>query len=139
MQENASIQLTFPAQYQFLQILGSCIQALLASWDALPDVEQTSYSLRLAIHEICNNVIEHAYHEQPGEIKLILAANPQNRFFSADIYDTGVGFEVKNAPEPNLAQAQEEGYGLFLARQLMDEVCYTRQENQNHWRLVKQL
>jgi anti-sigma regulatory factor (Ser/Thr protein kinase) len=41
--------------------------------------------------------------------------------------------------QPNLEQPGERGMGIFLIRQLMDEVVYEPQPGANYWRLRKQL
>ena len=40
-------------------------------------------------------------------------------------------------PAPQLGELQEHGFGLFLVRELMDEVAYQADATGNRWKLVK--
>jgi serine/threonine-protein kinase RsbW len=56
-----------------------------------------------------------------------------------ELRDTGEAFDPADAAEPDLDGVQIHGYGLFLARSLMDEVSYRREQDSNLWQLVKRL
>jgi serine/threonine-protein kinase RsbW len=56
-----------------------------------------------------------------------------------DLHDSGYSFDLASVPEPNLDEAHDHGYGLFLMRSLMDEVRYVPQPEGNQWSLVKHL
>lgn len=137
MQSSTKVEFTLPADYQHLvevsaAIEGLCRESLLFAHEA-----QTVYNITLAVHEICNNIVEHAYCEKQGEIQICLTLDAAARQFVADLYDTGGQFDPSAVAMPDLSQPQEEGYGLFLAHQLLDEVHYERLGQQNHWHLVK--
>lgn len=131
--------LQLPARYRYLKLIGDGIDVLLEGQQGLVVDTQVIYGAKLAVHEIANNIIEHAYGHEQGELKVILQFNGQTDCFIAHLYDTGNAFDPTTAPIPRLDEAQESGYGLFLAHQLMDEVHYTRQPDGNHWHLVKKL
>ena len=128
-----------PGKYKYLNIVGAALEAIIQHMDDLATPAATIYNVQLAVHEICNNIIEHAYGHEEGQIKLVFCLEYASRRFVVDLYDTGRVFDLSTVPELNLAEPQEEGYGLFLVRQLMDEVIYEPQLENNHWRLVKNL
>lgn len=139
MEQLARFYLKMPARHRNLELLSRCIDLLLTE---LPDptaLEQLIYGIKLAVHEVASNVIEHAYGHEQGEIEITLQFEPHNKRFMAKLYDTGGAFDASQAPSPNLDIPQESGYGLFLAQQMMDEVSYQRQLDGNHWQLVKHL
>ena len=102
---------------------------------ALP-LEECSAFL-VAVGEICNNVIKHAYRGQPNHpIELHLAVDEARLELS--IRDEGDKFDLRTYQPPDLNQPREGGYGIFIIRSLMDEVEYdTSAERGTTLRLVK--
>lgn len=137
MQSSTTIEFTLSADYQYLEKISTVIDEFISRVTCRIVPEQTSYNIKLSVHEICNNIIEHAYHEQGGLIHVKLTIDETGSQFIADLDDTGDEFNPSTVTLPDFNNPQEEGYGLFLARQLMDEVRYTRQGAENHWRLTK--
>jgi serine/threonine-protein kinase RsbW len=135
--ETIVIDLNLPAQYRYLSLVGSCIRELVQSLEETTLSTDLVYGLQLAVHEICNNIIKHAYGHEEGRLMLSLTIQPSRRTFVADLYDTGRAFDPQGVPAPNLDVPHESGYGLFLARQLMDEVHYDTHTGRNHWQLCK--
>jgi serine/threonine-protein kinase RsbW len=134
------IRLDLPATHKHLNILSACIAEMLTRIDNISEREALTYNLQLAAHEACANIIDHAYVgdvEQRIIITLTLAAPPRRMII--DLHDTGYSFDITTVPEPNLNEAHDHGYGLFLMRSLMDEVSYIAQPRGNHWSLVKHL
>jgi len=92
----------------------------------------------LALSEIVTNQIQHAYLGQGGSIEGRLTIGRDQ--VSADLFDHGVLFQPLGAERPAVdpANPPERGYGLRLARALLDECHYTRRgDGRNHWRLIK--
>ncbi len=96
----------------------------------------------LAVDEAVANVMEHAYEEEPepGDIRIALMAD-DNRF-EIVITDTGREFNPQTIEVPDMAehvkQGRRNGLGLFLMRQIMDEVSYTFVQGlRNELRMVK--
>lgn len=139
MEQSALFCLKMPARYCNLVVVTQCIDLLLTAQSALLEQEQSIYGIKLAVHEVANNVIRHAYGHEQGMMEITLQLEETTKCFMATIHDTGAAFDPTQAPAPDLAVPQESGYGLFLVEQLMDEVNYQRQADGNHWRLLKQL
>ncbi|HVO19970.1 MAG TPA: SpoIIE family protein phosphatase [Anaeromyxobacter sp.] len=95
-----------------------------------------AYELELAASEIVTNVMEHAYRDRGGELRGQIHLEPDR--VEIDIYDDGLPFDLAALPEQDPRQARERGYGVYIARQLVDEISYTpATPDGNHWRLVK--
>jgi anti-sigma regulatory factor (Ser/Thr protein kinase) len=139
MEQSAHFSLQIPARYRNLVVVTQCIDLLLADLPDLTEQEQIIYGIKLAVHEVANNVIRHAYGHEQGVMGITLAFEEASRRFTATLYDKGTAFDPAQAPTPDLDVPQESGYGLFLAEQLLDEVNYQRQADGNHWRLIKHL
>jgi serine/threonine-protein kinase RsbW len=86
---------------------------------AIPD-------LQLAVDEVCANVIEHGYGGQGGEIEVTIEAIEGG--VEARVRDWGTSFDPQAIPLPNvnapLEQRQVGGLGLYLVRNVMDDVRF---------------
>jgi serine/threonine-protein kinase RsbW len=131
------IRVSIPANLNYLPILGPCLEAILKEMPPPSEDKNLPYALELAVHETCTNIVQHAYRNSSGriELELSLAQHPQRLVI--DLYDTGRAFNLAEVSQPNLDIPQEHGYGLFLVRQLMDDVSYQPENGKNHWRLIK--
>lgn len=140
VQQSETIKLDLPASHKHLKILSACIEALMIDVEGIADRELVIYNAQLAAHEACTNIVDHAYPDQPeGRIAITLTLDHHQRQLIVDLRDTGEGFDPSSTTMPDLDQAHEHGYGLFLIHSLMDEVTYTTAPGENHWRLVKEL
>lgn len=138
--EQTVIRLDLPAEHKHLNVIGACLNAILERVDQINDRDMLAYNLELALHETCTNIVEHAYSEQEGRIRVAMSviSNPHRQLI-VDLHDTGASFNPTEADDPDLEGAQVHGYGLFLMRQLLDEVVYRSSDASNHWRLVKNI
>ena len=134
------INLDIPASHKHLNVLGASLGALFERVDFLTDREMLTYNMELALHETCTNIVEHAYEsKEDGRIRVSIVLSENDRKLIIDLYDTGQSFNINESKEPNLDEVQIRGYGLFLMRQLLDEVVYTPGKKENYWHLVKNL
>jgi serine/threonine-protein kinase RsbW len=132
------VRLDIPATHRYLNVVGACLTAILERLEGLAEPEATTYNIVLAVHEICTNVVTHAYAGQSaGRIEITLALTEAPRRLTVELRDAGRPFQPADIPTPNLQQPQEHGYGLFLAQTLMDEVFYEANPKGNYWRLTK--
>jgi serine/threonine-protein kinase RsbW len=136
-----TLRLEIPALYDRLTILKDSLDLLFkrANWPGGPEKDSLLHQIRLAIHENCTNIIEHAYHGQSGVIEVLYTLQKKPARFIVDLYDHGQSFDISIVTSPDLSQANNRGYGLFLIHQLMDEVSYDPLHGLNHWRLIKNL
>ena len=97
----------------------------------------------LAVDEAVSNIIEHAYENTlEGEIKVEVTAGDGQ--FSVTISDQGKKFDPDVIADPDLEEhikmGKKRGLGLFLMRQVMDEVNFHYREGaENVLTLVKYL
>jgi serine/threonine-protein kinase RsbW len=88
--------------------------------------DSTIYDLQLAVDEACTNVVLHAYGGRGGEIEVTI--EPVDDGVRVVIRDWGAAFDPGTVPAPDvtapLAQRSLGGLGLYLMRQLMDEVDF---------------
>jgi serine/threonine-protein kinase RsbW len=93
--------------------------------------------IELAAEEALVNVISYAYPKKSGKEKLILDVfEPATGQFQMRIKDTGIPFNPSAVEiDPKIDRPIEErrvgGLGLFLIRELADEISYQRIKNEN--------
>ena len=88
--------------------------------------EWTIADLELAVDEICSNSMKHGYGGQGGEIEVTVERDgPSLRVV---VRDWGEVFDPEQVPVPDTELPLEErllgGLGLFLTRQVMDDVRF---------------
>ena len=89
--------------------------------------ERTLYEIQLAVDEACANVVDHAYQgADPGDIEVSCCLDDQ--ILTVQVRDWGTGFDLTGVADPDLDAPLEErtlgGLGLFLVRQVMDDVQF---------------
>lgn len=134
------IRLELPATTKYLNVLSACIAEMLVRVDDLDQRDSITYTIQLAAHEACANIVDHAYKGATEQrIAIVLTLEVQPLRFIIDMYDSGQPFEIEQAPAPDLGEPQVRGYGLYIIRSLMDDVSYWPAPGNNHWCLVKHL
>ena len=89
--------------------------------------EDDRFALRLAIEEVCANVMMHGYEaRRPGPLEISFCADADT--VSITISDRAQPFDPELAPSPDLDAPAEDrrigGLGWHLVRQVMDSVSY---------------
>lgn len=89
--------------------------------------ERALYEIQLAVDEACANVVDHAYQgADPGDIEVSCCLDDQ--ILTVQVRDWGTGFDLTSVADPDLDAPLEErtlgGLGLFLVRQVMDDVQF---------------
>lgn len=98
------------------------------------------FNLNLVLEEAVSNVINYAYPHQEGkEINIQASLMNDNLIFV--ITDSGVAFDPTLVPEADITLSAEErpigGLGIFIIKQIMNEVNYQRIDGKNVFTLKK--
>lgn len=99
------------------------------------------YAIQLAVDEAATNIIEHAYkNDESGDIDLKCESTSDG--IKIVLHDHGCPFDPDNLPAPTLNVPLEKlkprGLGVFLIRQMMDEVEYKfNSKKGNYLTLIK--
>ena len=134
-QDTAEIHsLTLPANFEALAGLKPFVARLVE-----PAPEKTLSQIILAVHELCTNIIEHAYAGVDGEIRIEAVRVAEQLQFT--IRDTGLhAYASPNfVTPPDPASLPESGWGIYILHQVMDKVEYRRLSAGNEWYLEKRL
>ena len=94
---------------------------------------------QLAVEEVITNIIDHGYKNACGEIIISCRINLNQA--EVRIKDTAPRFDPLSLPEPKLDGTIQDrkigGLGVFLIRQVMDEISYQYENGQNTLVLIK--
>jgi anti-sigma regulatory factor (Ser/Thr protein kinase) len=99
-------------------------------------------NINLVIEEAVSNIIFYAYNNNDKhEIKISISL--ENNRLTIKITDDGIPFNplAQQQPDINLPVGERPvgGLGIFLISQMMDEMNYARQKNQNILTLKKSI
>jgi anti-sigma regulatory factor (Ser/Thr protein kinase) len=122
---------------QGLRALAGAVDDFCSSHGVADDVR---HDLHVALDEIVNNVVRHAAPRHP-RIEVRLAADDTH--VEVVIVDDGEPFDLHDAPAPDVTLPIEQrrvgGLGVYLVRQLMDDVVYRRSDGDNRLTLRRRL
>ena len=105
--------------------------------------EDETLRVRLAVNEACTNIIQHAYSGGSEEPIIVLCSMSGNDLV-IEIRDWGKPFDPEAVPQPDieseLFERKEGGVGIFLMRQMMNDVRYVfRAGRYNELRMIKHI
>ncbi len=82
--------------------------------------------VELAVVEAATNIIKHAYRggELRGEVEIEVIATQDEIRISLE--DNGDSFAPERVPVPELDGTRSSGFGIYMMRQALDEVIYSR-------------
>lgn len=88
---------------------------------------KTAFEVRLAVEEVCMNLIHYGYAgREPGPIEIGVASDPGR--IVVTIVDFSPPFAPENAPAPDLSSDAEHrtpgGLGWYLVKRVVDEIRY---------------
>jgi len=123
-QENVPESLHIPADVDSLNQVLDFIQNL-AQKTNLPGREISK--LKIAVYEVCINIIEHGYQYRPDE-SISIQALWKDEQLRIRLTDSGQAFDFDNAKPYNVQEAFEEkrkgGFGLHIIRSSVDDITY---------------
>ena len=119
--------------------LNGFVEEIGEAFSLSPDIV---FNLNLVLEEDVVNVINYAYPKEEHE-SIYLSANLQDDTIVLVLTDTGKEFDPTMAPEADITLSADErpigGLGIFLIRQIMNEVRYERIDGKNVLTLEKKL
>lgn len=138
---HAKVVLQLAGPMDHLRLVWQTGETLLDSVEFEEDCEGTRYNVLVAVQEIVTNVLRHSYDEdgrRPIEVEFVVAADE----FRVEVRDQGEEFDPM-AYDPGGAVALEEmpaeagGFGIHIARMVMDQLSYERRDGWNCLGMVK--
>lgn len=123
-----------------LESLGQIEQAVAAFGAEHEWAADLLFHVQLVLDELASNVINHGYGASGHDFQIIIESKPQA--VRIEVVDEARPFDpLQDAPQPTTDGSVEErkvgGLGVHIAKQLMDEMEYRRENGKNRLTLVK--
>ncbi|NOY74801.1 MAG: ATP-binding protein [Kiritimatiellaeota bacterium] len=97
--------------------------------------------VELCVEEVVVNIVNYAYPDETGVVRMECSSDDEK--FIVTISDEGVSFDMSLQTPPDITSSAAErgigGLGIFLVKELMDEVEYRRENDTNILVLGKKL
>ena len=141
----SKVHLRLGGAVDHLRLVWQAGETMLESVPFRDDPEGTRYNVLLAVQEMLTNVLRHGYagaDERPVEVRF----EATDRGFSAEIRDDGPPFDPVAtdvtaidcaADAADSMPAESGGYGILIAKMVMDGLDYRREGSQNVLRMSK--
>jgi serine/threonine-protein kinase RsbW len=129
-------ELKLPAEIsnlrKFIELVSRCAEEHGFSSERITEIG-------VATEEALVNVCNYAYQEGSGDVKVSCILDDEHRFV-IEIEDAGIPFDVLSIGEPDLINDIDErkvgGLGVFIIRELVEDVQYRREDDKNVLKLV---
>ena len=138
MLSQVDLKLTGPMDH--LRLVWQTGEALLDSVQFDEDPEGTRYHVLLALQEMVTNVLRHAYQldeSRPIEVGFRLTADS----FAVELRDQGPAFDPmqydSQRDDDDSMPSEAGGYGIEIARMVMDDVSYQHVDGWNRLTMTK--
>lgn len=121
---------------------GEIIEYLMSSPD-IPESEDLQFKIRLSIEEAVENVVRYAYEDGHGWIEVGTDLDKEGLMLTIILKDAGVPFNPLDKDDPDVTLGVDDreigGLGIFLCKNLMDDICYNYTDGCNVLTMKKKL
>ncbi|MBN2733522.1 MAG: ATP-binding protein [Methanomicrobiaceae archaeon] len=132
----SNLDIVIPAKPDKIEKLASEVDKILSQNNFSKEI---IFNVQLSLEEVIVNIINHGYRGKDGLIGIRLEASLQN--VSIEISDSAPAFNPLLIPKPDITSDIDErsigGLGIYLVREVMDEVSYQYKNNKNILTLIK--
>lgn len=92
-------------------------------------------NINLAMEEVVSNIILYSYKDAPKDEEIVIDIEKRGKILKFVVSDSGPEFDPTKNEAPDITLSAEErsigGLGIFLVKQMMDEVHYQRANSHN--------
>ena len=124
---STTAKIVVPTDVRFLEIVGKFVSQM-AKIAGFRDEDVSN--IELAVDEACTNVVLHAYEKDDSQSYSVTCMF-DDVYLSIEVKDRGQPFNFNAVPEPDVQASIENrevgGLGIYLIRQIMDEVTYNQE------------
>lgn len=119
----------------FESILGKSadiIECIMQSPD-IPNDEDIQFKVRLCVEEVAENIVNYAYGDGDGYV--IVETKMENGKLIISFCDAGIPFNPLEKEDPDITASIEDrqigGLGIFICKQMMDNLTYSYEDGCN--------
>lgn len=115
--------------------LGAVNEFILSRAERFGASKQERNEIRLSVEEIFGNIVDYAYEDADGVVEIDIDTDDPRGMFSVTFRDAGAPFDPTAVGAPKLTsdtgQRQVGGLGIYLAKQMTDEIVYEYRDGKN--------
>ena len=133
----AQLRLKLQSRLSSLEELEESVEAFGTEQDWSPNL---LFQMQLALEELACNVINHGFGEDGHQFEIAISSSPDS--VTIEVVDGARPYNpLTETPEPDVDAALDErkvgGLGVFLVREVSDEMHYRREDGKNRLTIVK--
>lgn len=117
------------------------IEPIATALESVEAPHKAIYQVRLSLEELCSNIVNYAYEDKKGKIKVSYYIDKNNKSIRIVIRDNGKEFNPLTKEDPKLTGSVQErkigGLGIYIVKKSVDEIKYQRENGENVLEIVK--
>lgn len=126
-----------------VELIDQMINPIISSLEEIGIEHKKVYQVTLALEEIFANIAKYAYPSNDGMIDISYEISEDKKQLKIVIKDKGVDFNPLAKEDPDLdasvAERKIGGLGIYIVKNIIDDIEYQRINNENVLELIKQL
>jgi len=132
--------------YQFeanLDLVDEMMLPIISSLEEIDVDHKKVYQINLALEEILVNIARYAYAPDKGLIDISYEISDNPKQLKVIIKDKGKAFNPLEKEEPDLEASVQDrkigGLGIYIVKNIVDDIKYQRTNNENILEFIKNL
>ena len=132
--------------YQFeanLDLIDEMMLPIISSLEEIDVDHKKVYQINLALEEILVNIARYAYAPDKGLIDISYEISDNPKQLKVIIKDKGKAFNPLEKEEPDLEASIQDrkigGLGIYIVKNIVDDIKYQRINNENILEFIKNL
>ena len=126
-----------------VELIDQMINPIISSLEEIAIEHKKVYQVTLALEEIFANIAKYAYPSNDGMIDISYEISEDKKQLKIVIRDKGIAFNPLAKEDPDLdasvAERKIGGLGIYIVKNIIDDIKYQRINNENVLELIKQL
>lgn len=130
----------FPADITLIEQMS---EPIISALEQIKAEHKKIYQINLVLEEILVNISKYAYPNNKGVVDISYEISDNHKNIKVIIKDKGKEFNPLEKDDPDLSTSAQDrkigGLGIFLVKNLVDDIRYQRLNNENVLEFIKQL
>ena len=126
-----------------IELIDQMINPIISSLEEIKVDHKKIYQINLALEEILVNISKYAYPGNEGVIDISFEISDNPKQLKVVIKDKGKDFNPLEKEDPNLDASVEKrkigGLGIYIVKNMVDDIKYQRLNNENILEFIKNL
>ena len=126
-----------------IELIDQMINPIISSLEEIKVDHKKIYQINLALEEILVNISKYAYPGNKGVIDISFEISDNHKQLKVVIKDKGKDFNPLEKEDPDLDESVEKrkigGLGIYIVKNMVDDIKYQRLNNENILEFIKNL